>query len=29
MKAHSLVEYSDPVQYPHKKAIQFLVATSP
>ena len=29
MKAHNLVQYSDPVQHPHKKAIQFHVATSP
>ena len=29
MKAHNLVQYSDPVQHPHKKAIQSLVATSP
>ena len=29
MEAHNLVQYSDPVQHPHKKAIQSLVATSP
>ena len=29
MKAHTLVQYSDLVQHPHKKAIQPLVATSP
>ena len=29
MKAHTLVQYSDPVQHPHKKAIQSIVATSP
>ena len=29
IKAHNLVQYSDPVQHPHKKAIQSYVATSP
>ena len=29
MKAHNLVQYSDPVQHPHKKAIQSPVATRP
>ena len=29
VRSQYLVQYSDPVQYPHKKAIQSLVATSP
>ena len=29
VKTQCLVQYNDPVQYPHKKAIQSLVATSP
>ena len=29
VKTQFLVQYSDPVQYPHKKAIQSVVATSP
>ena len=29
MKAHNLVQYSDPVQHPRKEAIQSLVETSP
>ena len=29
VKTQYLAQYSEPVQYPHKKAIQSLVATSP